>query len=49
VPPSRAHLNPIEQLFSKLKTLLRNGDPRISKDTWCHLNAISTPCTWSFT
>ena len=34
LPPYSPDLNPIEQVFSKLKTLLRKTDPRTSEATW---------------
>ncbi len=33
-PPYSADLNPIEQLFAKMKTLLRKTDARSLEDTW---------------
>jgi transposase len=34
LPPCSPDLNPIEQLFSKLKALLRNADARSVEATW---------------
>lgn len=34
LPPYSPDLNPIEQVFSKLKTLLRKSDPRTIEATW---------------
>ena len=34
LPPYSPDLNPIEQVFAKLKTLLRKADPRTTEDTW---------------
>jgi transposase len=34
LPPCSPDLNPIEQLFAKLKTLLRKLDARSSEATW---------------
>jgi transposase len=34
LPPYSPDLNPIEQVFSKLKTLLRKADERTITDTW---------------
>jgi transposase len=34
LPPYSPDLNPIEQVFSKLKTLLRRGNARTVEDTW---------------
>ena len=34
LPKYSPDLNPIEQLFSKLKTLLRRADPRTIEATW---------------
>ena len=34
LPRYSPDLNPIEQVFSKLKTLLRKADPRTIENTW---------------
>ena len=34
LPPYSPDLNPIEQVFAKLKTLLRKADPRTIETTW---------------
>ncbi len=34
LPRYSPDLNPIEQVFAKLKTLLRKTDPRTIEDTW---------------
>lgn len=34
LPPYSPDLNPIEQVFAKLKTLLRKADERTVEDTW---------------
>ena len=34
LPRYSPDLNPIEQLFAKIKTLLRNADPRTIEQTW---------------
>ena len=34
LPRYSPDLNPIEQVFAKLKTLLRKTDPRTAKATW---------------
>ena len=34
LPPYSPDLNPIEQLFAKLKHLMRNAAPRTVEDTW---------------
>jgi len=33
-------LNPIEQVFAKLKTLLRKADPRTIETTWREIGAL---------
>jgi transposase len=46
LPPYSPDLNPIEQVFSKLKTLLRKADERTHPGTWQrigHLLAEFTP------
>ena len=34
LPPYSPDLNPIEQLFAKLKHLIRRAEPRTVEDTW---------------
>ena len=34
LPPYSPDLNPIEQVFAKMKTLLRKADPRTIETTW---------------
>jgi transposase len=47
LPPYSPDLNPIEQVFAKLKTLLRKADERTVQDTWQRigllLDAFSPP------
>jgi transposase len=33
-------LNPTEQVFAKLKTLLRKADPRTTQDTWRRIGSL---------
>lgn len=40
LPPYSPDLNPIEQVFAKLKTLLRKADERTVTDTWQRIGAI---------
>lgn len=40
LPPYRPDLNPIEQVFSKLKTLLRKADERTVEDTWRRIGSL---------
>ena len=40
LPKYSPDLNPIEQVFSKLKTLLRRADPRTSDATWRGIGAL---------
>ncbi len=40
LPPYSPDLNPIEQVFSKLKTLLRKADERTVEDTWKRIGAL---------
>lgn len=40
LPPYSPDLNPIEQVFSKLKTLLRKTDPRTIEDTWRNIGKL---------
>ena len=40
LPPYSPDLNPIEQVFAKLKTLLRKTDPRTIETTWRQIGAL---------
>jgi transposase len=40
LPRYSPDLNPIEQVFAKLKTLLRKADPRITEDTWHRIGSL---------
>jgi transposase len=40
LPPYSPDLNPIEQVFSKIKTLLRRQDPRTVEATWRSVGTI---------
>jgi transposase len=40
LPPYSPDLNPIEQVFAKLKTLLRKADRRTVEATWRHIGAL---------
>jgi transposase len=40
LPPYSPDLNPIEQVFSKLKTLLRKADVRTVEATWKRIGAL---------
>jgi transposase len=40
LPRYSPDLNPIEQVFSKLKTLLRKADPRTTEDTWRQIGSL---------
>jgi transposase len=40
LPPYSPDLNPIEQVFSKLKTLLRKAGERTVEDTWKHIGQL---------
>jgi transposase len=40
LPRYSPDLNPIEQVFSKLKTLLRKADPRTVEDTWKQIGSL---------
>jgi transposase len=40
LPPYSPDLNPIEQVFSKLKTLLRKSDPRTIEATWRRIGQL---------
>ena len=49
LPPYSPDLNPIEQVFAKLKTLLRKADDWTAEDTWKRIGALldrftSTEC-----
>ena len=45
LPPYSPDLNPIEQLFAKLKTLLRKLDARSSEATWRGIGQLLTTFT----
>jgi transposase len=40
LPRYSPDLNPIEQVFAKLKTLLRKADPRTTDDTWRQIGSL---------
>jgi transposase len=40
LPRYSPDLNPIEQVFSKLKTLLRKADPRTTENTWRQIGSL---------
>jgi transposase len=40
LPPYSPDLNPIEQVFAKLKTLLRKAGPRTTEDTWRRIGSL---------
>lgn len=40
LPPYSPDLNPIEQVFPKLKTLLRKADPRSVEATWRQIGSL---------
>ena len=40
LPPYSPDLNPIEQVFSKLKTLLRKAEERTSEATWQRIGTL---------
>ena len=40
LPRYSPDLNPIEQVFAKLKTLLRKADPRTIEDTWRRIGSL---------
>jgi transposase len=40
LPPYSPDLNPIEQVFAKLKTLLREADERTTEATWKRIGAL---------
>ena len=40
LPRYSPDLNPIEQVFAKLKTLLRKTDPRTIETTWCGIGDL---------
>jgi transposase len=40
LPPYSPDLNPIEQVFAKLKTLLRKADERSIEDTWRRIGTL---------
>jgi transposase len=45
LPPYSPDLNPIEQVFAKLKTLLRKAARRTIEDTWRQIGALLTAFT----
>lgn len=45
LPPYSPDLNPIEQVFAKLKTLLRKAAERTVDDTWRRIGALLTAFT----
>jgi len=45
LPPYSPDLNPIEQLFAKLKTLLRKANRRTVETTWRQIGALLPNCT----
>ena len=40
LPPYSPDLNPIEQVFAKLKTLLRKDNARTVEDTWKSIGRV---------
>ena len=40
LPPYSPDLNPIEQVFAKLKHLLRDAAERTAEATWQHIDAL---------
>ena len=40
LPPYSPDLNPIEQVFAKLKTLLRKAEERTTEDTWKRIGTL---------
>ncbi len=40
LPPYSPDLNPIEQVFAKLKHMLRNAQERTTEDTWRRIGAL---------
>jgi transposase len=40
LPKYSPDLNPIEQVFAKLKTLLPKADPRTTEDTWRRIGSL---------
>jgi transposase len=40
LPPYSPDMNPIEQVFAKLKTLLRKADERTITDTWKRIGSL---------
>src|SRR4051794_33593003 len=40
LPRYSPDLNPIEQVFAKLKTLLRKADPRTTEATWRQIGSL---------
>jgi transposase len=47
LPPYAPDLNPIEKLFSKLKTLLRKAAPRDTEELWEEIGALLNTLTAS--
>jgi transposase len=45
LPPYSPDLNPIEQVFAKLKTFLRKAEPRTVETTWRRIGQIITQFT----
>ena len=45
LPPCSPDLNPIEQVFAKLKTLLRKAAERTVEATWQRIGALLTGFT----
>ena len=45
LPPYRPDLNPIEQVFAKLKQLLRKKDARSVEQTWRSIGDVLTTFT----
>ena len=43
LPPYSPDLNPIEQVFAKLKTLLRKAAERTVEATWQRIGSLLTP------
>jgi transposase len=44
LPPYSPDLNPIEQLFAKLKALLRKAAARTRDELWCAIGRILDTC-----
>ena len=45
LPPYTPDLNPIEQVFAKLKTLLRKAAERTVEATWRRIGALARPAS----